>query len=298
MNATAHLYSFEVDAAGDAIRAGRQEFSSPGMSWADSLGNARVLDQWRASVGLEYDIEKSARRTHTLSGRALKSGGTAIGRRSLPGLPKKLSVVALGFEDFRTFSSGAILLDAFFEAGGNAFDTAFVYGAGYTEKLFGDWHSSRGVREQSVIIAKGAHTPLCYPDVIEKQLTKSLERLKTDYVDVYFMHRDNPDIPADEFVDAMDAEVKKGRIRGIFGGSNWSRERIDAANGYAKQAGRQLFGANLQQFRPRRDAGRHLAWMRFVFRRRLEGLARRAAAAEFRMVEPGTGVLHRPRGTR
>ena len=43
--------------------------------------------------------------------------------------------MALGFEDFRTFSSGAILLDAFWEAGGNLFDTAFVYGAGYTEKL-------------------------------------------------------------------------------------------------------------------------------------------------------------------
>ena len=55
--------------------------------------------------------------------------------------------MALGFEDFRTFSSGAILLDAFFEAGGNLFDTAFVYGAGYTEKLLGDWlHEPRRAR--------------------------------------------------------------------------------------------------------------------------------------------------------
>jgi aryl-alcohol dehydrogenase-like predicted oxidoreductase len=247
VNEEAHVYSFEVDAAGEAIRAGRQEFSSPGMSWADSLGNARVLDYWRAAAGLEYDIEKPTRRTHTLTGRKLR-GGATIPRRSLPGLPKKLSVVALGFEDFRTFSSGAILLDAFFEAGGNAFDTAFVYGAGYTEKLFGDWHSSRGVREECVVIGKGAHTPLCYPDVIEKQLTKSLERLKTDYVDVYFMHRDNLDVPVDEFVDAMDAEVQKGRIRGIFGGSNWSRERIDSANAYAKRAGKQGFGALSNNF--------------------------------------------------
>jgi predicted dehydrogenase/aryl-alcohol dehydrogenase-like predicted oxidoreductase len=247
VNATPHLYSFEVDAAGEAIRAGRQEFSSPGMSWADSLGNARVLDRWRAGAGLEYEIEKPARRKHTLSGRKLKAGNT-IARRSLPGLAKKLSVVALGFEDFRTFSSGAILLDAFFEAGGNAFDTAFVYGAGYTEKLFGDWHSSRGVREESVIIGKGAHTPLCYPDAVGKQLTKSLERLKTDYVDLYFMHRDNPDIPVGEFVDAMDAEVRAGRIRGIFGGSNWSRERVDEANAYAKLAGREGFGAISNNF--------------------------------------------------
>jgi aryl-alcohol dehydrogenase-like predicted oxidoreductase len=247
VNAEPHLYSFEIDAAGEAIRAGQQEFSSPGMSWADSLGNARVLDRWRKGAGLEYDIEKPARRTRTLVGRKLEAG-KRIPRRALTGLSKPLSLVALGFEDFRTFSSGAILLDAFFEAGGNVFDTAFVYGAGYTETLFGDWHSSRGVREQSVLIGKGAHTPLCYPDMIGKQLTQSLERLKTDYVDVYFMHRDNPDVPVEEFIDAMDAEVKKGRIRGPFGGSNWERERIDAANAYAKKAGKQGFGALSNNF--------------------------------------------------
>jgi predicted dehydrogenase/aryl-alcohol dehydrogenase-like predicted oxidoreductase len=247
VNEGAHVYSFEAEAASEAIRAGRQEFSPPGMTWADSLGNARVLDQWRAGAGLEYEIEKPSRRTHTLADRKL-AAGTTIEKRSLPGLPKKLSVVALGFEDFRTFSSGAILLDAFFEAGGNAFDTAFVYGAGYTEKLFGDWHSSRGVRHESVIIGKGAHTPLCYPDAIEKQLTTSLERLQTDYVDIYFMHRDNIGVPVDEFVDAMDAEVKRGRIRGIFGGSNWTRERVDAANAYAKRAGKQGFGALSNNF--------------------------------------------------
>ena len=166
----------------------------------------------------------------------------------MPGLSKQLSAVALGFEDFRTFSSGAILLDAFFEAGGNAFDTAFVYGAGYTEKLFGDWHTSRGIREETVLIGKGAHTPFCTPDMIGKQLTQSLERLKTDYVDVYFMHRDNPDVPVDEFVDAMDAEVKNGRIRGILGGSNWTRERFDAANAHATLADRQPLGALSNHF--------------------------------------------------
>jgi len=247
VNATPHLYSFEIDAVAEAIRAGRQEFSPPGMSWADSLGNARALDLWRASVGLEYEIEKPARRTRTLAGRKLKAG-TAIRRRSLTGLPKELSLVALGFEDFRTFSSGAILLDAFYEAGGNAFDTAYVYGAGYTETLFGDWHSSRGAREDIVLIGKGAHTPLCYPDMIGKQLAQSLERLKTDYVDIYFMHRDNPDVPVDEFVDAMDAEAKKGRIRGLLGVSNWERERIDAANAYAERAGKRGIGALSNNF--------------------------------------------------
>jgi predicted dehydrogenase/aryl-alcohol dehydrogenase-like predicted oxidoreductase len=243
-----HLYSFEADGAAEAILAGRQELAAPGMSWADSLGNARVLDAWRAGAGLEYNIEKSSRRTLTLKGTPLRHDGSRIAKRSIPGLKKQASVVATGFEDFRTFSSAAILLDGFFEAGGNLYDTAFVYGAGATEKLFGEWHTNRGVREDVVVIGKGAHTPLCYPDAIGKQLTQSLDRLQTDYVDIYFMHRDNLDVPVGEFVDAMDAEVRKGRIRGIFGGSNWSRERMDEAIAYAGRTGKQAPGALSNNF--------------------------------------------------
>ncbi|TIV07280.1 MAG: oxidoreductase, partial [Mesorhizobium sp.] len=85
LDETRHLYSFEVDAAGEAIQAGRQEFAWPGMSWADSLGTLRVLDKWRAAVGLEYEIEKPAKRLNTISGRPLRTDGTAIGRHVLPG---------------------------------------------------------------------------------------------------------------------------------------------------------------------------------------------------------------------
>ncbi|TGQ66227.1 MAG: oxidoreductase [Mesorhizobium sp.] len=248
VNEKRHVYSFEVDAAGEAILAGKQEFAWPGMGWADSLGTLQVLDKWRAAVGLEYEIEKAPQRTSTISGRPLRSGGTAIGKRAIPGLPKPASVVALGFEDFRTFSSGSILLDAFFEAGGNLFDTGYVYGGGYTEKLLGEWLKSRGVREQSVVIGKGAHSPLCYPDIIGKQLAQSLDRLQTDHVDVYFMHRDNLDVPVGEFVDAMDAEVKAGRIRGPFGGSNWTMARMDEAIAYAERTGKQKPGALSNNF--------------------------------------------------
>lgn len=242
------LYSFEVDAAGDAILAGRQEFAAPGMDWADSLGNLRVMDRWRAAIGLEYGIEKADGRPNTISGRKLARNGTRIPKRQIPGVARPASVLALGFEDFRTFSSGAILLDAFFEAGGNLFDTAFIYGGGYTEKLFGEWQRSRGTREDAVIIGKGAHTPFCTPDAIGRQLTLSLDRLQTDHVDVYFMHRDNPDVPVGEFVDAMDAEVRAGRIRGPFGGSNWTRERMAAAIDYAEKNGRQVPGALSNNF--------------------------------------------------
>jgi predicted dehydrogenase/aryl-alcohol dehydrogenase-like predicted oxidoreductase len=233
-----HVYSFEADAAAEAIFAKRQELAAPGMTWADSLGNARVLDKWRSDAGIEFSIEKSSRRVNTLDNRKLGPNTGVIPKRSIPGLGKQASAVALGFEDFKTFASGSILLDAFWEKGGNIFDTAFVYGAGYTEKLFGEWHKNRGTREGAVLIGKGAHSPLCYPDVIARQLTQSLDRLQTDYVDVYFMHRDNLDVPVGEFVDAMDAEVKAGRIRGPFGGSNWTKERFDEAVAYAERTGK------------------------------------------------------------
>jgi len=233
-----HVYSFEADAAAEAIFAKRNELAAPGMSWADSLGNARVLDAWRKDAGIEFSVEKAATRVNTLDNRKLGPNTGVIPKRSIPGLGKQASAVALGFEDFRSFASGAILLDAFWEKGGNIFDTAFVYGAGYTEKLFGEWHTNRGTRDGAVLIGKGAHSPLVYPDVIAKQLTQSLDRLQTDYVDVYFMHRDNPDVPVGEFVDAMDAEVKAGRIRGPFGGSNWTMERFDEAIAYAERTGK------------------------------------------------------------
>jgi predicted dehydrogenase/aryl-alcohol dehydrogenase-like predicted oxidoreductase len=232
------LYSFEVDAAGEAIRAGKTEFAAPGMSWADSVGNLRVLDQWRASIGLEYEVEKPALRTRNLAGDTVK-GGNSVPCAMIPGIAKPASAVALGFEFFPNFASASLTLDAFHEAGGNVFDTAYIYNRGLTEAIFGGWHTSRGVnREEIVLIGKGVHSPLCYPDVIAKQLDESLERLKTDYVDVYFMHRDNTEIPVGEFVDAMDAEVRAGRIRGIFGGSNWTRERLDEAIAYAEKNGK------------------------------------------------------------
>ncbi|MQB12847.1 oxidoreductase [Agrobacterium sp. ICMP 6402] len=242
------LYSFEVDAAGEAIRQGKKEFDAPGMAWADSLGNLRVMDQWRASVGLEYSVEKATSRSGNIAGGTVVAGNS-VPKRQIPGLAKPASVVALGFEFFPNFASASLTLDAFYEAGGNLFDTAYVYGAGRTEAIFGDWHTSRNVpREEIVLIGKGAHSPLCYPDVIARQLDQSLERLKTDYVDAYFMHRDNPDVPVGEFVDAMDAEVRRGRIRGIFGGSNWTRERMDEAAVYAQKNGKQAPGALSNNF--------------------------------------------------
>jgi predicted dehydrogenase/aryl-alcohol dehydrogenase-like predicted oxidoreductase len=242
------LYAFEADAAGEAIRAGRQQFAPPGMTWDDTLGNLRVLDKWRAGAGLRYGVELAEARPHTLRNVPLLAPGSEVPHRPVRGLPKSASVVALGFEDFPDFASASILLDAFWEKGGNVFDTAWQYFGGRCERVLGEWLRSRGTRDGAVVIGKGAHSPLTYPDVIGRQLSESLDRLGTDHVDVYFMHRDNPDVPVGEFVDAMDAEVKEGRIRGPIGGSNWTRERLDAAIDYARKAGRTELAAFSNNF--------------------------------------------------
>jgi predicted dehydrogenase/aryl-alcohol dehydrogenase-like predicted oxidoreductase len=232
------LYAFEADAAVEAIRAGRQELAPPGMTWEDTLGNMRVLDRWRADIGLVYGIERAAARPRTLRNLPLERRAEVIPRRSIAGLERPASVLALGFEDFPDFGGAAILLDAFFERGGNLLDTAWIYREGRAEAVLGEWLKARGVRDEVVVVGKGAHAPLTYPEVIARQLDETLERLGTDHLDVYFMHRDNRAVPVGEFVDAIDAEIRSGRIRGPWGGSNWSRPRFDAAAAYAEGAGR------------------------------------------------------------
>ncbi|MEO6012210.1 MAG: aldo/keto reductase [Devosia sp.] len=234
------LYAYEADAVADAIHAGRLEFAAPGATWADTLGNLRTLDKWRADAGLEYSIEKAPKKGGVTIRKdklkAPKNGG--VEKREVRGLSQPVSLVAMGFEYFPNFAGASILLDAFYERGGNFFDTAWVYGSGRSEKMFGDWTKSRGVKRDSyVLIGKGVHSPLCYPDQIGKQLAQSLDRMNTDHVDVYFMHRDNEDVPVGEFVDALNAEVKAGRIKDLFGGSNWTKQRMDAAIRYANKHG-------------------------------------------------------------
>jgi predicted dehydrogenase len=97
LNETRHLYSFEADGVGDAVAAGRQEFASPGMSWDDTLGNLRTLDQWRAGAGLTYGIETPAKRTTTLANRPLAPRGAQIEKRQIEGVRIPTSKVALGF---------------------------------------------------------------------------------------------------------------------------------------------------------------------------------------------------------
>ncbi|GDX40344.1 hypothetical protein LBMAG21_06360 [Armatimonadota bacterium] len=142
------------------------------------------------------------------------------------------------------------LLDAYLDAGGNCLDTARVYGGGKTEAALGQWFSSRQNREKVVLLAKGAHPNASgkrvNPTGIAEDIATSLELMQTDYIDIYLLHRDDPDVPVGSIVDALNTHKEAGRIK-IFGGSNWTTQRIQEANEYAAAHGLQGFSASSPQ---------------------------------------------------
>jgi len=231
---------YALEAAGLAVAtvAGGQALE---MSLADSLGNAKVLDAWRQQLGLRYPFEADDIDLPTVSGQPLRVRDDApMPYGKIDGVDVGVSRLVMGCDNQQTLAHASAVFDHFFTAGGNTFDTGYIYGGGLQERLLGRWIANRGVRDQVAIIVKGAHTPHCDPSSIQAQLTESLDRLGTDHADLYFMHRDNLEIGVEEFVDVLDAEVRAGRIR-AFGGSNWTPARIDAANAYAERSGKHGF---------------------------------------------------------
>ncbi|MGA8658216.1 MAG: aldo/keto reductase [Chthoniobacterales bacterium] len=165
------------------------------------------------------------------------------------GVTKPVSRIGLGsvmFDPDRPSLSGA-LLDFFFEQGGNCIDTAWVYRKGAAERSVGAWIENRGVREEIVLIGKGAATARCTPEMVTTQLLESLERLRTGYVDVYLIHRDNLEVPVGEFVECLNEQHRAGRVR-AFGGSNWTTKRLGEANAYATSHGLVGFAASSPNF--------------------------------------------------
>lgn len=229
------LYAYEVDAVGESILGGKTSAAFPAMTPADTLGNMKTLDMWRRAIGLEYDVEKPGGRIVPLSGKNLsKTTGTRMEYGKIEGLDRDVSRLVLGAATIDNSDHAAVLFDAFYERGGNCFDTGYIYGGGKSERLLGQWIRDRGIRDEMVILDKGAHTPHCNPEALTSQLMESLERMETDYTDIYMMHRDNPDIPVGEFIDVLNQHRDAGRIK-TFGVSNWSLERVAEANEYAKK---------------------------------------------------------------
>jgi len=240
------LYGIEADAVAKYLE--QREAGGTGMSKADTLGNMRTLDEWRGAIGLQYEMEKKENWKHTVRGRPLKRRDDAKAKYGeVEGVGKKISKFVMGCDNQRTMPHASILFDDYFERGGNAFDTSVIYGGGIMEELLGQWVKNRGVREDVVIMGKGVHTPDCWPEKIAPQLQITLDRLQSDYVDIYCMHRDNPEVPVDEFVDALNEQVDAGRCK-VFGGSNWSLDRVEQANEYAKANGTRGFSVVSNNF--------------------------------------------------
>ncbi len=131
---------------------------------------------------------------------------------------------------------GKALVHAALDAGINFLDTAFIYGIGRSEELIGEVLTARGDRDKVIIATKGAHQFVDgqvvmnnNPVFIREQLENSLKRLKTDYIDLYYLHYPDKETPKAEAVGALQKMREEGKIRAI-GVSNFSAEQLKEAD--------------------------------------------------------------------
>ena len=136
------LYVLEVDAVADALAAGAVQ--SAAMTWDDSLGNAATLDRWRQAAGVEFDFEQPERQTMPVHGRALTVRRKTMRYGHVRDIEKPVSRLVMGCDNQPNMAHAAAMFDNYFEYGGNAFDTAHIYGGGRMERLLGTWMRNRG----------------------------------------------------------------------------------------------------------------------------------------------------------
>jgi aryl-alcohol dehydrogenase-like predicted oxidoreductase len=162
----------------------------------------------------------------------------------LGGIPLVLGGNAFGWTIDRDASFA--VLDAFYEAGGRSIDTAEIYSAwvpgnngGESETFLGEWMALRGVRADMRIATKtgmGGAPGLLAPDKVKAACEASLERLRSDYVDLYYVHRDDMVTSADDVAGGYAALVAAGQVREL-GASNTEPHRLAAFNAAAASAG-------------------------------------------------------------
>ena len=140
-------------------------------------------------------------------------------------------------------------LDKYVELGGWCIDTARVYcdwlenGHDSSEGVIGRWLKARNNRDKICIATKGGHPEMGHMDesrLSREELTKDLEEslkvLGVDYVDIYFLHRDDPKIPVEEIMPVLNDFYESGKIH-FIGVSNWTTQRIEEANKFAEKNG-------------------------------------------------------------
>ncbi|MFI5657925.1 aldo/keto reductase [Streptomyces sp. NPDC051684] len=138
------------------------------------------------------------------------------------------------------------VLDAYVAAGGNFIDTADVYSAwvdgnrgGESETVIGKWLASRGRRDDVVVATKGSQHPEFQglsAATIKAAADASLKRLGTDHIDLYYTHYDNPEVPVEEIIGALDELVKAGKVRHIAA-SNISARRLQESLDFSDREG-------------------------------------------------------------
>ena len=170
---------------------------------------------------------------------------------ALPGSDKRVSRIFLGLAS-PPYTAGEQnkLLDEMFDLGITAFDAARVYRG--AEECLGAWVAARGNRDKIFIETKCAHPSVfgrsrVDDKSIRKDAERSLRALRTDYIDLLLLHRDDERLPVSSMVEALGALYKEGKVR-AFGASNWRHERIAAANAYAKEQGLPPFAASSVHF--------------------------------------------------
>lgn len=144
------------------------------------------------------------------------------------------------------------LLDAFVASGCNLIDTADTYSkwvpgnkGGESETIIGKWLKQSGKRKKVIIATKvgmemGPNKKGLSKAYILRAAEDSLQRLQTDYIDLYQSHRDDPDAPLEETLEAYAQLIKAGRVRAI-GASNYNAERLLQALQISKQYGHPVY---------------------------------------------------------
>ncbi|MEY8751090.1 aldo/keto reductase [Alkalicoccobacillus gibsonii] len=165
---------------------------------------------------------------------------------NISAVEKPISSLILGSDYFTPQNQEKVneMIEAFVEVGGNTIDTAYIYAGGESEKAIGHWIDQSSNRDKLNIWTKGGHPnqnghTINHGELYD-QLQTSLERLKTDHVELYALHRDDLTVRVEDILEWLNEHVQAGRIH-AFGASNWSTERLDEANQYAAKNGMQGF---------------------------------------------------------
>jgi aryl-alcohol dehydrogenase (NADP+) len=131
------------------------------------------------------------------------------------------------------------VLDRYIEVGGNFIDTADLYAGGESEAIVGRWMLARANRDWLVIATKvgmaAGYEGLSAAN-IRAAADESLRRLQTEHIDLYYAHRDDPDTPIEETLEAFDGLVRAGKVSHV-GASNYTAPRLAEALGVADRRG-------------------------------------------------------------